>query len=83
MIPDDPINQCWSCGELFHDGDGMSLHGTGEEVCCRECWEKIPVDRRLLLAFVFRSRDHGGSGVSDLFGIAVSSPFWIPRDGQN
>jgi hypothetical protein len=78
----EPINECWSCGEVFRDGDGVSIHGTGDEVVCRSCWSKVPVWRRLWLGLWFRNAADGGVGARELFGVSLKS-FWLPRPGNN
>lgn len=79
---DEPINECWSCGGVFEDGDGRSLQGNGEEIICHACWERVPVWRRMWLGLWFRATADGGIGARDLLEGAVTQ-YWMPKPGRN
>ena len=67
--PDNPGHEyddaiCWSCAEPLRPRGDFTLDGENFQVCA-ECWEKLSVAERLALAWLYRSRKQGGSGIAD------------------
>lgn len=80
--------RCWSCGLEFDRDEGFSIDDTGVEQVCSNCWEKVPVDKRIYLSFLIRMGENGGMGLRELFENAVNEwgvfrKFGSRPDGKN
>ena len=62
----DGIERCWSCGQEFDEGLGVSIDDSETEQICAACWERVAVKDRLWLALAFRRLDAGGLGLIDV-----------------
>lgn len=50
----DPEFRCWSCNKGFNTDEGFSVDGSGIEQVCAECWEEVPIAKRLNMARSWR-----------------------------
>lgn len=61
-----PDQRCWSCNNLMRiEAGDVSLTGGDQLHICHECWDQIPIEKRIEFKLHTMPRDKGGIGTAE------------------